>query len=67
MNLRNNSSLKSQDLCLGLDLVRVESLQSLDQNTVSRLLQKNYRKFSLDFIDKNFVKKSLKRQMVIII
>jgi len=42
MNLRNNSSLKSQDLCLGLDLVRVESLQSLDQNTVSRLLQKNY-------------------------
>ena len=54
MNLRNNSSLKSQELCLGLDLVRVESLQSLDQNTVSRLLQKNYRKFSLDFvIDKN--------------
>lgn len=42
VNLRNNSSLKSQDLCLGLDLVRVESLQSLDQNTVSRLLHKNY-------------------------
>jgi hypothetical protein len=42
VNLRNNSSLKNQDLCLGLDLVRVESLQSLDQNTVTRLLQKNY-------------------------
>ena len=67
MNLRNNSSLKSQDLCLGLDLVRVESLQSLDQNTVSRLLQKNYRKFLLDFvIDKN-LKNPLITQIVFII
>ena len=40
--LRNNPGLKEFELCLGLDLVRVESLQSLDQNTVSRLLQKNY-------------------------
>jgi len=36
--LRSNPSL----LCLGLDLVRCESLQSLDQNTLSRLLHKNY-------------------------
>jgi len=36
--LRSNPSL----LCLGLDLVRCESLQSLDQNTLSRLLMKNY-------------------------
>jgi len=42
LQLRNNVSLKDYDLCLGLDLVRVESLQSLDQETVSRLLQKNY-------------------------
>ena len=42
ISLRNNPSLKEFELCLGLDLVRVESLQSLDQNTVSRLLQKNY-------------------------
>ena len=31
LQLRNNVSLKDYDLCLGLDLVRVESLQSLDQ------------------------------------
>jgi len=36
--LRSNPSL----LCLGLDLVRCESLQSLDQSTLARLLQKNY-------------------------
>jgi len=42
LHLRNNASLKSADLCLGLDLVRVESLQSLDPSTVSRLLRKNY-------------------------
>jgi len=35
---KNNGNLLSQ----GLDLVRCESLQSLDQNTVGRLLQKNY-------------------------
>ena len=27
---------------MGLDLVRCESLQSLDQSTVSRLLRRNY-------------------------
>eukprot|EP00092_Neocalanus_flemingeri_P039558 GFUD01043074.1.p1 GENE.GFUD01043074.1~~GFUD01043074.1.p1 ORF type:complete len:840 (+),score=271.04 GFUD01043074.1:108-2627(+) len=37
-SLRSNPSL----LCLGLDLVRCESLQSLDQSTLSRLLHKNY-------------------------
>ena len=42
LSLRNNPSLKDYNLSLGLDLVRVESLQSLEQNTVSRLLQKNY-------------------------
>jgi len=42
LSLRNNPGLKDLDLSLGLDLVRVESLQSLDQSTVSRLLQKNY-------------------------
>ena len=42
LSLRNNPALKEVDLCLGLDLVRVESLQSLDQGTVSRLLRKNY-------------------------
>ena len=31
LQLRNNIGLKDYDLCLGLDLVRVESLQSLDQ------------------------------------
>jgi len=36
--LRSNPSLQN----LGLDLVRCESLQSLDQNTVARLLHKNY-------------------------
>jgi len=36
--LRSNPNL----FCLGLDLVRCESLQSLDQSTLSRLLQKNY-------------------------
>merc|ERR1719483_984289 len=36
--LRGNPSL----LSLGLDLVRCESLQSLDQSTLARLLTKNY-------------------------
>jgi len=36
--LRGNPSLQSP----GLDLVRCESLQSLDQNTLARLLHKNY-------------------------
>eukprot|EP00090_Calanus_glacialis_P008224 TRINITY_DN16538_c0_g1_i1.p1 TRINITY_DN16538_c0_g1~~TRINITY_DN16538_c0_g1_i1.p1 ORF type:complete len:858 (-),score=315.54 TRINITY_DN16538_c0_g1_i1:118-2628(-) len=36
--LRGNPSLAS----LGLDLVRCESLQSLDQSTLARLLTKNY-------------------------
>ena len=30
------------DMCLGLDLIRCESLQSLDPSTASRLLNKNY-------------------------
>lgn len=44
--LRSNQSLKSDDgeeMCLPLDLLRCESLQSLDPNTVSRLLSKNYK------------------------
>ena len=32
----------NQDLCLGLDLIRCESLQSLDPGTASKLLNKNY-------------------------
>ena len=32
----------NQDLCLGLDLIRCESLQSLDPSTASKLLNKNY-------------------------
>ncbi len=47
--LRHNASLKSDDggggdtnMCLGLDLIRCESLQSLEQSTVCRLLSKNY-------------------------
>ena len=48
--LRQNSSFKSSadeegasaDMCLGLDLIRCESLQSLDSSTASRLLNKNY-------------------------
>ena len=52
--LRQNSALKcsssaageeeegSSDMCLGLDLIRCESLQSLDPSTASRLLNKNY-------------------------
>ena len=30
------------NLCLGLDLIRCESLQSLDPSTATRLLNKNY-------------------------
>ena len=41
-SLRFCQALKQQDLCLGLDLVRCESLQSLDSETVGRLLAKNY-------------------------
>ena len=33
---------EADDLCLGLDLIRCESLQSLDSNTASKLLNKNY-------------------------
>ena len=42
--LRSNTSLKTEgdDMCLPLDLVRCESLQSLDPRTASRLLSKNY-------------------------
>lgn len=42
---RNNAKLKSDDdnnMCLGLDLIRCESLQSLDKSTAGRLLKKNY-------------------------
>ena len=44
---RQNSAFKEEggdtdDLCLGLDLIRCESLQSLDSNTASKLLNKNY-------------------------
>jgi hypothetical protein len=41
-SLRHCPGLKELDLCLGLDLVRCESLQSLDSQTVGRLLAKNY-------------------------
>ena len=43
--LRSNTAFKSEsedDMCLPLDLVRCESLQSLDPRTASRLLSKNY-------------------------
>ena len=43
--LRQNEALKDGEessLCLGLDLIRCESLQSLDPSTASRLLNKNY-------------------------
>jgi hypothetical protein len=48
--LRQNSALKGadgsdegdSDLCLGVDLIRCESLQSLDPSTASRVLNKNY-------------------------
>ena len=44
--LRQNPELKAEgnvnNMCLGLDLIRCESLQSLDPNTASRLLNKNY-------------------------
>ena len=40
--LRQNSGLSDSNMCLGLDLVRCESLQSLDSSTASRLLNKNY-------------------------
>ena len=33
---------ENRDMCLGLDLIRCESLQSLDPSTASRLLNKNY-------------------------
>jgi len=36
------SSSNENNLCLGLDLIRCESLQSLDPLTASRLLNKNY-------------------------
>lgn len=42
---RMNQALKADDkanMCLGLDLIRCESLQSLDPSTASRLLNKNY-------------------------
>jgi hypothetical protein len=39
---RQNPLLREEELCVGLDLVRCESLQSLDQSTVSRLLRRNY-------------------------
>ena len=43
---RQNSAFKEEgdtdDLCLGLDLIRCESLQSLDSNTASKLLNKIY-------------------------
>lgn len=42
LSLRHNPALREEELCVGLDLVRCESLQSLDQNTVSRLLRRNY-------------------------
>ena len=45
--LRSNQAFKcesdaAEDMCLPLDLVRCESLQSLDPRTASRLLSKNY-------------------------
>ena len=42
--LRLNTSFKTDEggMCLPLDLVRCESLQSLDPRTASRLLSKNY-------------------------
>ncbi len=42
--LRQNEKFKGDDddKCLGLDLIRCESLQSLDQSTACRLLSKNY-------------------------
>ena len=41
--LRQNQGLSRDGLlCQGLDLVRCESLQSLDASTASRLLSKNY-------------------------
>ena len=43
---RQNAKFKNDDgtnnMCLGLDLIRCESLQSLDASTASRLLNKNY-------------------------
>jgi hypothetical protein len=39
MMLENNPS---ESLCLGLDLIRCESLQGLDPATARRLLSKNY-------------------------
>ena len=45
--LRSNNSFKldndKENMCLPLDLLRCESLQSLDQGTASRLLSKHYR------------------------
>ncbi len=45
--LRQNAQFKTDDdaaldLCLGVDLIRCESLQSLDPSTASRVLNKNY-------------------------
>lgn len=47
--LRYNSNMKNllgsdhnSASCLGLDLIRCESLQSLDHSTCTRLLKKNY-------------------------
>jgi len=40
--LRFCSDLREHDLCLGLDLVRCESLESLNPASLSRLLNKNY-------------------------
>lgn len=39
--LRHNAQME-EDLCLPVDLVRCESLQSLDPAICSRLLSKNY-------------------------
>ena len=38
----DSSSSASSSMCLPLDLLRCESLQSLDSGTTSRLLSKNY-------------------------
>lgn len=39
---KEESNNNTDSLCLGLDLIRCESLQSLDPSTATRLLNKNY-------------------------
>ena len=39
---KDETSNNNDNLCLGLDLIRCESLQSLDPSTATRLLNKNY-------------------------